>query len=116
MVSRAIFIVIALCLLVFGGCKSAPTAAVNAEMVLSLTAEPTVVKAGETSLLICNVTGVSDTTNLTYQWDATGAYGYLSPMGKACIFASPGCHSGPATVTVTVTNDDGSAVGTINLN
>jgi hypothetical protein len=82
----------------------------------SLIATPSVVPAGVTSMIVCKIEGsVSGTLN--YTWKATGAYDYITPLDSVCIFASPSCHSGPATVTVNVSDGTGASVsGSVNIN
>jgi hypothetical protein len=81
----------------------------------SVVAIPTIVPPGESAMIKATVTGASGAMN--YEWNATGAYEYLSPRDSICIFSSPGCHSGPATVTVTVTDASGAtATDSVKLN
>jgi hypothetical protein len=82
----------------------------------SLIAAPTYVPTGATSLITAKVSGGNGST-LTYEWSATGAFDYLTPMDSICVFTSPSCHYGPAVVTLTVTDGSGaSATGSVNLN
>lgn len=111
-------LLIALFIPSFTGCqKTAVSPTGNSELqIKSVSATPSEVPAGNTSLIKCTVEGTT-TGKLTYEWDATGAYGYLTPMDSICIFSSPSCHSGPATVTVKVSDGNGAFVtGSVNLN
>jgi len=100
------------------GCnKNAVSATGSGNLQLqSLTATPKVVPAGSTAMIICNVSS-NTSGKLNYEWNASGAYGYLTPMDSICIFSTPTCHSGRATVTVKVSNASGESIsGSVNLN
>ena len=89
----------------------------SAEVVIqSLIATPAIVPTGATALLACRASSINGTP-LTYTWEGTGAVGYLLPLDSMCVFGSPSCHFGKATVTVTVSDASGaSATKSVDLN
>lgn len=96
--------------------KPAPFIQSETMKIESLTATPSVVPAGQESVIVCKLSGTTG-SNLKYKWSATGNYGYLTDKDSICIFGSPSCHSGPATVTVVVTDENNESVrGAVNLN
>ena len=58
----------------------------------------------------------TDGRPLNYTWTATGGVDYLQPMDSACIFTAPSCHTGPATVTVVVSDDSVSTTASVDIN
>jgi len=83
--------------------------------VTSLTATPAIVPLGGTALIECRVNR-TDGRPLNYTWTATGGVDYLQPMDSACIFTAPSCHTGPATVTVVVSDDSVSTTASVDIN
>jgi hypothetical protein len=103
---------------IFLGCKEPVVTAPSSSnfQIQSLVATPSVVPAGVTSMIACKIEGNVRGT-LNYNWKVTGAYEYITPIDSICIFASPSCHSGPATVTVNVSDGTGASVsGSVNIN
>jgi len=83
--------------------------------IVSLEATPSIVPAGNSALVKCTTHG--GIGKLTYDWSAMGAVGSIDPLDTACVFSSPSCHEGLATVTVTVTDGSGARVSqSVNLN
>ena len=82
----------------------------------AVAASKTVVGPGASTTILCTVDGAV-AGKLNYDWTVSGTYGYIYPMDSVCIFASPGCHSGSAKVSVTVSDESGAAVnGSVDIN
>jgi hypothetical protein len=109
-----------LAIVALSGCRTNnPVAAAPGDnpalSIVSLSASPSTVPLGGTSLIECRVRSATGLP-LKYSWTATGAVDYLFPMDSTCIFAAPSCHTGRATVTVVVSDDSGSTTGSVDLN
>jgi len=76
---------------------------------ISCTANPTTVRAGETSTITCNA-GNPDNRPLTYNHTATG--GRLTPNGANATLDTAGANAGPITINSTVTDDRGLSANT----